>query len=705
MPIMAILGGDVVTAESAAAAAVGGLVEITTDDPPLFTLTVDNAAVLAAGATSARIGVRIQIDLGAGLEVVPDADIGFDVTITESEDGWGDQLQFSLLGPRWSPHRTSLARAKRAVVVSAIYGSLGSEILRRMFTGVVTEANYVTEPAALNITALDAAGAYVTRKLKDYVIQAKSGRTRLDITVEMLTLAGIPIRTLQLPNGDGGRVQKPVAPGDTEVVAFLRDWLAPCGVVIGFIDGGFVAIPFGRTNAATADLFDCDVCPGLQIGLPSTTAATDVVVVAVGVEGADGDDGLAVVSDPPDTVETFDTYAPMHATVIIANDGTHIPVFTDQPAAREMLVSRATTKITRKGSTIIHQDQVEEGWYAVAGARSQINIDGSITPYFSIFEQRYIFPDGSVRADYQEAFRVVRRTIADRTPDADGNIVHTIERRYFYHFLREAIYQVEIGEGGLVDTIIHENVPILDDGSGVIYGREVIGLAGVIFGLTVQQADSETETTITLDTDGSIKAELTVERFYDIGQVRGKGSNGAYGYGIENRQYATLISEQFVGRRTTRKTYRAIDETTYEASVSETTNGGPARTTITRGEGSRPRPEKIEAVTKAHEISARVADGLRQSMNGEIELAINNEYAENADDARRITIVQLQRLSAWPHTFDMPFDGLIHKWQTIYLTRPEHGLNHVRLWVTGVVRNLIGYRQTVTALLIPSEIV
>jgi hypothetical protein len=91
-------------------------------------LTVLNQAAASLKAAWKRIWIEVYVDDGRGFPVlVPNSQIGSDMSIVESLDGWSDELNMSLVGDKYSPLLSSLVRGKKKVEVWVTYGSPGSE--------------------------------------------------------------------------------------------------------------------------------------------------------------------------------------------------------------------------------------------------------------------------------------------------------------------------------------------------------------------------------------------------------------------------------------------------------------------------------------------------------------------------------------------------------------------------------------------------
>lgn len=710
MAVLASIGVEVTTA-AALAGIVGTLpVEVTVGNADAeIQITIDHAAQLAAAASFQRVGVRIDVDLGAGMETIADSEIGIDVTIAESLDQYADQLTFSLVGEKYSPFSRSITRAKRAVAVAVVYGAPGAEFLAYVFRGFITAATFNAQPPIATITALDSASLYSTRKAKEYSVQPNSDRERLSILHDLLSITAIPIRELDIVPG---KVSKPVTPGDTEILSFLRDWLSPTGVTIGFENGGFVARRYRASDPVTAELTPRDICSPFTMTPPATMTATVVTVVAVKFETI-SDDGLRTEIEE---VVTTGPYSPAQWVDLQLADGTIIHNGAGLPPADVRVISRIVTATTYLGATPMRIEQTEFGWYAPKAARLQINddVDNTITP----FGNHWLFPDGSWRSEPAESFRRIRKNITNKELDDAQNVVKTTEERYFFHFLRKAIFQVA---GGPPLDVVIATTPIVEDGGGVLFDHEYMGLLIGDDGNTVEgnlaastitvRPDSYTITELTLDDDGAIKSSTITEHYFDIGQPRGKSQVGSYGYGIDNRVYTNRPSEGSIGTadtygglKVTRTSYRTLDETRFETTTQTSVQGGVPTTVVQTGSGSRPRPERVMPKSASQEISATMTDALRLAMNGYIQDAIHNEYIENSDEARVVAVKELRERSAIVFTFDMPIEGLIHKWKTITLDYPLVSVAGLRLYVRQITRNFSRFRQTVVAVWYPPEI-
>lgn len=713
MPVLASVGATITTSEAAGIVASASVDLAIENDDFEIRLTLDHSAQLAAAESFQRVGLRVEIDMGAGLEVIPDNDLGIDVSITESLDEFADQLTFTLVGERYSPLARSVTRSKRPVVVSVIYGSPGNEFLARVFSGFITSAIYTVQPPTAAVTALDAAGMYATRKAKDYSVEPNSNRTRLSILHDLLSITSIPIREIDI-GGDGGTISKPINPGDAEILSFIRDWLGPTGAEIGFEDGGFVARRYRPADAVTMDLGPADLCAPFTIVPPATMVATTVTVVSVKFVTV-SEDGFRteeeeVVTTAPYSRQQWVTRQTTEGSLLVNPFG--------QPPTTVQVVSRVVTRTTYLGNTALRVEQTEWGFYAPKAARLRINDHdgGTISPL-----DAYLYPDGSWRAEPQESFRRIRKQVTIKELDGDQNIVKTTVQNYFFHFLRKAIYQVSgTGLGDTADTIIAAT-PLLEDGGGVLFDREYMGLLIVDNGTEVEggvaaqvltlRPDQFTITELTLNADQAITSQVVTERHFDIGLPRSKAQVGSFAYGIENRLYTDRpyegslgTSDEYGGFQVVRTGYRETGEDSFQSTEQTTVNGGAPKTKVTSASGSLPRPEKVAPKSASQEINATMIDGLRVSMNGETVIALHNEYIENASEASTLATVELRKLSGMDFTFDMPIEGLLHKWKTVTMTYPLASVLGLRLHVRKITRNFSRFRQTVTAFFYPLEL-
>lgn len=655
-------------------------VEITDADGFEIDLTVTGAASVAAAQRFQRLGSRVDYDRGDRVMVTfPDRELGREMVIEESADSYGDMLTVQLVGDRFSPFDgRAVLRMKRQIDAYLWYGSPINEYLAKVFTGWVIEGPYDVQPASARVTCLDAAALYREKRAKDWSLPPNSQRTRLDIALELLGIGGIPVRSVDLPNGDGGIVRKPRTLGDATILDFLRDWLGAVGVEIGFEQGAFVARRYDASQPPVIELHAGNLCLPITLTAPPTLAANVTGVVSVSFNRVEPTGDTTTVT----SVVTTGPYA------VMTKDGP-LP-------EKTVVISEIITKTTRRGSIDVLVEQDERGWYAVRTAPDHVE-ERFIAPWFEVVANTnhgYTYPDGSNRLETQERFQTVRKLRRTKTPDADGNITRTREERSFWHHIRQAVWKVTAGEDRIASPA---NIPLSVEGDGLLLQSEVFAYQG--------RPSEVDEMVITLNADGTIAKQELTQTAYGIGAAT-RRRELAYGYGLDSPQWHNNQTGTYDGHKVvTTTTYRAIDEDSYEA-VRVIRSGTAAPTTISeRVTGALPRPERIEATSSAQEIRAEVRDEQRIGFAGE-EIADpqHNEFIETAEEARALARWRAMLAGAVVLDCTIPIEGQVHKWRMVKVTLPGSSVDGLSFYVRSVTRDVATFRERIVGHYYPPQL-
>lgn len=720
MTILATLDGTI-TITGDEAPSISGDIYVTDPDQFEIELLFTDRAGVAASQRSQRLGVRLDIDRGDGVMVtLPARETFGTLTIDESAERWGDILRLQLAGERFSPMARGLLRSKRKIEVYLTIGNPANQYRAKVFTGWITKADHNIFPPNSTVIALDAAALFAQKRAKGFIVPPGSGRARLSIANELLTIGSIPAGHFDL-GGDGGTVEKPVSLGDRAIVEFLKDYLGVLGAEVGFIDGQFVAVRYDPDLPPVMELNPSNIILPASLSVPETLAPNVTGVVSV-----------AYTRLEPDGVRTTEErsvklglYSPMQYENLQNGDGS----LTANLAPAEPVIIRpieeTITKTSRLGTLEVMTDQTAIAWYATRGARSQIwdvvdpHIDPATGPFINGMKS-YIYPDGSTRTEPKEKFRRVRRTIKTKEVDENRNVIVAREARYFFHFLRKALWSVVGG----VDVPVADFAGswINDEGEAVLNGREIMGLLVGDAGnqmeggtplsptLSYLRPDELDETFYTLNDDGAIIEERTLNHYYDIG-AKMRHADGAYGYGTDSRTYASRPAELYTGAsdpwgglRETKTTYRAINEDRYEVVTAERLNGGPWVTqpgqTMT---GSLPRPERAEAEQTSQEIRAEIEDRQRIAYAGEeIEETEHNEWIERPEEAAAYVRWQAMKKGATMLSCSMPIETRLHKWMMVLVNIPGASIDGEKFYVRTVVREPARFAQAITAAKYPA---
>ncbi len=699
MQILAELTGTVAVTEDEHAYVLGS-VEVTDDAPYQVILTVTNAAAVAYAQRYQQLGAGIVIN---GL-AMPDREIGNVLTITESADSYGDRAAFQLIGSRFSPFAREYLRTKALVEISLVIGNVANEFRKKVFTGYFVETPYDGQPPAANVICLDAAALYAQKRAKTWTLPSNSNRARVSIINELLALVGIPAGHFDLV-GDGGRVNKPLAPGDQPILDFIRDLCMVRGADVGMENGRICGRRYSPDLPPVIEFNASNLLVPWGLTVPDTLSPNVTGVVAVSYS----QEPVAGYRTPPATsVITIGPYAPVTALG-----------YPSWPEANR-IISEVIARETYLGDLVVRSDTEEWGWYAAraAGEKIQSIVDdpGWEVAAHSDFPT-YEFPDGSTRGEAAERFRRISKTVVTKDVDANMNVIAVHEAKYNLHFLRKAIWQVGIdGENALVTD--PGGVYINDDGQGVQGGREVMGLVSA-GGTTMEgglpsspaytRPDELTDTVYELAADGTIKTETVTHHYYDVGAPMRKKS-GAYGYGFDEVTYSsrpeearTSVPDQWGGLRVTTRRYRVIDESRYEL-IERTTGGNESPRTV-RSElaGSPPRPESAQPVTSSQEIRYVIEDRARIAQVGEeIEDIQVNEFVETPEDARLLAEYLARTNGAITLTCAVAIESLAHKYRMALVNLPGSSIDGKRFYIKGVTRNAATYREDIVAEFYPA---
>jgi len=688
-------------------------VEKTVSNPFAIDLTPDRSAQVAAAQRYSRLGVKVELQRPDGVWMtLPDREVGNVCTIEEDADTFGDRLTIQLVGPRFSPFSRALLRAMTGVRITYVIGSPLHEHRQQVFSGFVASATFSTNPPAATVICLDEAGRHAMKKLPDFSVAPSSGRTRMSIVTEMLTQADIP-HALDFGGGDGGTVTKPVVPGDRPVLEFIREYLWVIGLEIGFENNILVSRPFGLDRPPTLELTPANLIPPADLTSPETLSPNVLGVVSVSYTPVAGEGGEVTT---PEEVLTVAPYAAKVYTQLQTGDGTLIANPGPFQSASPQLISRILTNTTKRGNVETRYEQTEEEFYAKRGTRNTIVEDEeSSLGYVIEPDAGFIFEDGSTRAVPSESFQLVRRTLrtADLTminglsavdPAFNVWVTRRIERRYQHRFFRLSLWNVSWSPTEVTETLLRDNAKISDDGQAVEDGYETLGKYG---------AEEETETEYEINADGTLASETVTERFHSIGAPRFR-SDGARGYGVDNREYTDRDAEVIgptnahAGWRKTVKRYSLIkgDEDRYRTTETLTDSDGKGpEVKTTTAVGSLPRVERVDAATSSQEIRAEAVDAERVALAGqEINSTVHNEWIENEAEARTLAIILAKQAGAIRIECDMPIETLLHKGRTVQVSVPNAAISDRIFHVRAVSRNAADFTQRVRAEIYPAQI-
>lgn len=704
--VLLVSFGGSLSVTAAPLASQPGTIEITDADAPVITLAVDQRAAVAFASRFQRLGARVDLGRGDGvLNTLPDREIGDVLTIAEDVDTFGDVLTVKLCGERFSPCARRILQANTELDVYLVTGSPQNEFMAKVFTGFVTEAPYDVQAPSATVTALDAAGLYAEKRAKDWSLPPNSGRERLDITIELLGIGGIPIRALDIP---AGAVNKPHTLGDRPILDFLRDFLGVLGVEIGFENGGFVARRYDANLPPVLELNPSNLFPQLTIDAPRPL---DPNILGVVSTSSTRTELGGYVTEGPLSVVVVGPYAPDTAVQKI-DDG----VVTEtefSPVEAVQVISESLTTITKFGGVAVRTEKLEYGWLAERAAGSQIvrTPSNEDPPEDYVVEPVpgtvWVFSDGSTRAVSRETYRLINRTVITKDLDEAGRVIYVRQDRYKYRSYEEALFDVDVNAGITKDLPPQNAVPLGDDGHGMQFGKEVFGMSPFLPTLPTEYD----ETRYTLSEAGEILAEEFTERYHTLPAIR-RRAEGAHGYGLDSRTYHTEGTEiapygffapeqAYRGLRVTTKRYEPIvgDEDSYR--ITESVRPGNKAPTVTTSDpitGSLPRPEKAEPSTSTQEIRATFEDRDRIALAGaEIESIEHNEFIETQEGAEVYARHRARMASARILNCTMPIESLCHKWRMVRVNIPGASIDGLTFELRKVSRDAASFSQGITA--------
>lgn len=699
--------GGSLTVTGGALASQPGTIEIT-DESAVIHLDVDARASVAFAQRFQRLGVRVDLGRGDGvMQTLPDREIGDELTITESTDTFGDVLTLALVGERFSPFARRTLQAKTGVDVYFVTGSPQHEFPAKVFTGFVVSSTYDGQPPVATVTALDAAGLYAEKRAKDWSLPPNSGRTWLDITLELLAIGGIPVRSIDIGPDGGGIVNKPHTLGDTPILEFLRDALATRCAEIGFENAGFVARRYDPNLPHVAELNPSNILPQFSIDAPDTLAANVLGVVSVSSTRTEIG---GYTTEGPTSVVVVGPYAPATAVQMI-DDG----VVTDteaEPIEAVQIISESISTVTKYGGVAVRTEQVERGWLAERAAGAQVVRIGAAeeSPGVWPYETQpvpgvvWVYPDGSTRAVPRATFRDLSRTVTTKELDEQGRVIRVRQERDGWRRYLRALFETHDNAGVLTDEPPSDPIPIGDDGQGMQYPTEVYG--GLPFGL--RHPMELDETLYTLNDAGEILAEQLTERFHELPAEK-RRSEGAHGFGLDNRTYHAADVEgvesnfphvlPWRGLRVTTKTYQVIDEDSYRV-ITSVRVGDDAPTVTTEGPfvGSLPRAEKAEPSQSSQELYATFADEERIALAGEeIEDIEHNEFIETQAEADAYAKHRARLAGARKLNCSTPIEGLMHKHRMVLVKIPGASIDGLKFEIRYLRRDASAFSQAIVA--------
>jgi hypothetical protein len=366
------------------------------------------------------LGLKIEMDDGAGLRILKKSELGPKVELRASLDGVGRTLTFTRFGADLAPTVSDILRGQRRIRVTGFLGVDPAAMQPRLlFDGYLRSTTpWSAFPPVATIEAQDASIRYAEKQLVLNIPEG-SGRTRIDVLQQVQNSYAIPAGSSDLGGNGGGTVNKSIAIGaDQNVIDWIRSFVAPLGRRVRFNQLGQMEVGlFAETALPVRALRAGDVA-NLTMTSPATNDADEVSVNGTAVtlvSTTDGDESVTdgTISTRITTSEQLTTgeYLPQSAIRIQHHvDGVIVDrVFL--PNSRETITERVSTRLTvqRFPLNLVRVTEIVDtyGWYAQRACQFRRGGDGSIS--FNNTFDVYLFADGSARGVTDETFQLLSR--------------------------------------------------------------------------------------------------------------------------------------------------------------------------------------------------------------------------------------------------------------------------------------------------------
>lgn len=678
-------------------------------DSAEFDLTVTRTLAKAWEAGQRFIGWTLEADLdGSGtLTTVDAANLGPTITINESQDGWADTVSFTLEGKAYSPFLVDAIRGKRQVRVTGYLGIAGEVQSRVVFEGYFDTASFGAWPASASISCLDEAGLHARKEV--YLdVPPGSLRTRLDIATTVLTDNSVPIGVLELGPDDGGRVVKPVSVSGVPIFDFLRDFLSPCGVSIGFEGGKFYARARVRP-ASTPDrtLTAQHIAPDLNVSTPATNNANVIVTTGVVYEWLDDLGYRTVVSD----TRTTGSYAPKGA--VLAQDHT-----TGNQTVVDYSGAEATRTLTRDRSTktfldgsLINTENRHWSWfsaeaapfYQASGADTYTNIIPDPVLTYNPDVDVYQYADGTWHIDPVETFQETQASTHAYTYTTGSGYLSTdtLNVRSFV-WRPQAVASID---NAITGAMTRYATYVTADRSGAES--------------YAQSFDWNSQIVWRYYPDEDARVIYHAGEFYDHWfSYTNKGTYPVYvlydrGGSVANSDYkvnagASPNPTMFRWGYST-WTREIIDDVRYRETVTTVTRAQPTPiSAAAEYNGSVPRVWQQAAKQDPQLARVTRTDAVQVGLNGTHTYYVHNEYCETIGELVVVAEEALREQGAWEVSFSMPPDLVTHKGRTLRLSIPGLSNSDVDVLVNSTTTTINGRTgecsQSVNAKYYPPEL-
>lgn len=617
----------------------------------------DDAKINALLAAHRAIAWEVQLDLGAGFEVIPPDDYRLGV-IHESIREWSATASIELIGERYNPLVYGIFRGFVPIIISMIFGEPGVPFTMERFRGSLSAGPWDPDTRTLSATCLDDGAKHAETSVA-VNIEASDGEVRDAYLATLLESHGITIGA-QFDMGPNGSkpITKPYSLTDQRLLDFALDWIAPCGSWMYWRNGAAQVSRYSKDRPSARALSPRDVISIGPLQGPPAPAQNKVTVVCVNYDVVSAGSRTISFSE-----ETYETYARKGA-VKEQNKttGAITTVAYGDTVATYRRTRRVYTVQTFVGDVLTHSHVEEWGYAARRTARLQVETDGTTVNHLAAYDC-YQFDDGNWYSETVEHWQQIQRTVLGKTV-ASGVVTASRETIYRDELIQSAIFVLT---GSPPSESFHPGsaLPLTEDGLGVspasattVIGS-VIGYDGSTIGSWLVPY-SETIKTFSTDSAGYLTRETSEEWIYSFGSRATSQRAGSYVQGFDGSgKTYWKNSSQLLRKKAERKvTYRDVNGTSYLAQEDfrDFETGKRFTPPVQSISGARPRPEEIIPQSRSRELRQSAEDVVRSTLNGVREDVIVNEFCQDAEDLGILANAELRDLSSWPVSLVMPID-------------------------------------------------
>jgi hypothetical protein len=651
----------------------------TRNDVLKWALTVVALLESVATASYRQLGARIWMDKGDGsLSQVMGNEIAPEVRLSGTLDGFGSrELSFTRYGDDQSPFKNSLLRGMRRVTMSGVAAIPGSFQAREMFDGYFRDTDYEGFPPVARITAQDTSVAYASIPMV-YTLDAGSGTSRQDILVDVCADHGIPLGTVDFPDGTGGYVYKAISEGGERMVLdWIGDFLGPTGCRAYWRDGKLNVRRFDATRTAVRTLGAGNI-RSITITPPATNSP-NVARVTGAMFDYTGPSGRRTV---PVFEEVTGTYAPLVATRRQNTDGT-FTALTLSASSETRVIRRLVGSRVYDGGTLVEEHINEFGWAAPRACNKRQDTAGTIAHNnsFPVYE----FSDGSWRATIQEEFRQIGSRNLVRSFDSETGFL-TSEIEYVAELTAREIPRASLKAADGTE----EYLDVLMTEDGVAWSG---GMEQLIFPERNTYRYFEDAAV-----DGMLaKVEMVIDSFTATEYLLTIKPAGAYGgatiyvFGPSDaKKYATVLGTGGYGLATRTTQYGYVSETSHRVRTftNITPNIYPRTFQITSVgasdgvfPGGMPSIEQLTDYQEAQPATVTLKDQLRiaLSLNKELPEFRQIDFCENPAELETVCLEILREVSAPRVTIETFADLALDEGEVVVVDHPKLGHQPVNL--------------------------